>query len=267
MTLSVGSLFSGIGGLDIGLERTGAEVLWQVEVDGFCREQLDRRWKGMDRYDDIRRLDPLRLPPVDLVCGGFPCQPVSLAGLGRGTADERWLWPEFSRALRALGPSFAVVENVPGILVRGWRDVLGDLAEIGYDAEWLPLPASAVGSLQIRERIFIVAYPNGERWGGRSGLFGTGGGPEPANRGEALADADRQRTAQPQGRLGEGGRRPGDRGGGDRETYWSTVPEVGRLVDGFSDRRRWLGALGNAVVPQVAEWIGRRIVEHAEVGE
>jgi len=136
MRLTVGSLFSGIGGLDLGLERAGMTVRWQVEQDAWCQRVLAKHWPDVPRYGDIKTIDWTEVEPIDLVCGGFPCQPVSLAGKRRAQDDPRWLWPEFARCLRVLRPRFALLENVPGLLSAGFGDVLGDLAALGYDAEW-----------------------------------------------------------------------------------------------------------------------------------
>lgn len=160
MTLTVGSLFSGIGGLDLGLEWAGMETRWQVENDPFCQTILNKHWPDIPLYGDIHDLDPAELEPVDLICGGFPCQPVSLAGKREAQNDPRWLWPEFFRIVRFLRPSYVLVENVPGLASAGMGDVLGDLASIGFDAEWESFPAAAVGAPHLRYRIFIVAYPN-----------------------------------------------------------------------------------------------------------
>src|SRR6266576_2094213 len=99
-----GSLFAGIGGLDLGLERAGWTCRWQVEINPFCRRILAQHWPTVERYGDIRTLDLERVERVDLICGGFPCQPVSVAGKRLAQADARWLWPEFSRVVRALRP-------------------------------------------------------------------------------------------------------------------------------------------------------------------
>jgi len=156
---TVGSLFSGIGGFDLGLERAGFEIRWQVEIDPYCLRVLERHWPDVKRYGDIREVDPHELERVTLLAGGFPCQPVSVAGKRLGQDDPRWLWPEFARFVRALRPSFVLVENVPGLLIRGMGDVLGDLAACGYDAEWQVLPDGAFGAPHLRERVFLVAYP------------------------------------------------------------------------------------------------------------
>lgn len=166
-----GSLFAGIGGIDLGLERAGWTCKWQVENDPYCLAVLRKHWPNIPKFGDVKQLDGSELEPVDLICGGFPCQPVSCAGKRKAQADERWLWPEFARIIRMVRPRFVLVENVPGILSanggRAMGEVLGDLAACGYDAEWNRLSATSVGAPHLRERIFIVAYTVGERWRGR----------------------------------------------------------------------------------------------------
>jgi DNA (cytosine-5)-methyltransferase 1 len=163
--VTVGSLFAGIGGFDLGFERAGFEIKWQVEIDPFARRVLEKHWPNVQRYEDVRTLNSPE--PVDVVCGGFPCQPHSLAGRRGGSADERDLWPEFARIIRAARPRWVVAENVPGLLSsdagRFFGTVLGDLAACGYDAEWDCLSASAFGAPHIRERVWIVAHANGSR--------------------------------------------------------------------------------------------------------
>lgn len=160
---SVGSLFSGIGGIDLGLERAGWKVKWQIENDPFCRLVLKKHWPNIRQYGNIKRVK--RLDPVDLVCGGFPCQPVSVAGRRKGQKDKRWLWPEFARILGLVRPRFVLVENTPGLLSLGMGEVLGDLALLGYDAEWHCIPAAAAGAPHLRYRVFIVGYAKRSRLG------------------------------------------------------------------------------------------------------
>jgi len=112
--MKVGSLFAGIGGLELGLERAGMEVVWQVEIDDFCNRVLEKHWPNVKRYRDVREVGKHNLEPVDLICGGFPCQPVSQAGEKRAQEDDRWLWPEFARTVRELGPNFVLVERELG---------------------------------------------------------------------------------------------------------------------------------------------------------
>jgi len=156
--MSIGSLFSGIGGLELGLERAGVgHVMWQAESDPYCAAVLRHRWPHTMRYHDVRAITATTATRVDLVCGGFPCQPVSLAGSRRAQDDERWLWPEFARIVAEIRPAIVVAENVLGLRSAGLRDVLADLAALGFDAEWAALGAFEVGAPHLRRRIFIVA--------------------------------------------------------------------------------------------------------------
>jgi site-specific DNA-cytosine methylase len=160
--LTIGSLFSGIGGLELGLEHaTGGRVCWQVERDAWCRDVLAKHWPDAVRYDDVCTVNGL--PAVDLICGGFPCQDVSLAGKRAGFAGERSsLWREYRRIIADVGPRLVFVENVPGLLTAddGWAfgEVLGDLAALGFDATWDVFRASDVGAPHRRERLFLLAY-------------------------------------------------------------------------------------------------------------
>ena len=225
MTLAVGSLFSGIGGLDLGLERAGMEVRWQCEIDPYCRKVLAKHWPDIPCYDDVRNL-PDDIEPVDLICGGFPCQDISIAGVGAGLEGEHsGLWAYFAGAVSRLRPRYVLVENSPALPVRGLGEVLSDLAGLGYDAEWDCIPASAVDAPHLRARTWILAYPAGER----NGLPET-----------ALLP-----------------RRQSSVHGG----WWASEPGVVRVAHGIPSRVDRLRALGNAVVPQIPELIGRAILE------
>ena len=133
--LRYGSLFSGIGGIDLGMDLAGFECAWQVEVDDYCRQVLETHWPGVPKYKDIYDVKGSALEPVDILCGGFPCQPVSVAGKRSGVDDERWLWDEFYRLICEVRPRWVVAENVPGLLSanagRAFAGVLRDLAEGG----------------------------------------------------------------------------------------------------------------------------------------
>src|SRR5215831_9561802 len=156
--LTVGSLFDGIGGFDLGFQRAGFDIRWQVEIDPFCRRVLAKHWPDVQRFEDVRTAGAHNLSVVDVLCGGFPCQPHSLAGRRGGSQDERDLWPEFARLIRELRPRWVVAENVPGLLSsdagRFFGNILRDLAESGYDAEWDCLPASVFGAPHRRDRIW-----------------------------------------------------------------------------------------------------------------
>jgi DNA (cytosine-5)-methyltransferase 1 len=166
-----GSLFAGIGGIDLGLERAGWIPRWSVEWEPFPGEILAHRWPDVARYQDVTKIDPGELEYVELIAGGFPCQPISQAGQRRAQDDARWLWPDFLRIVRGVGPRFVVVENVRNLLrVAGGSamgEVLGGLADAGYDAEWDLLSARDVGAPHRRERVFLraerIREPGGDR--------------------------------------------------------------------------------------------------------
>ena len=232
--LTVGSLFAGIGGFDLGFQRAGYIIRWQVEIDPFCRKVLAKHWPNVKRYDDVRTVGS-NLERVDVICGGFPCQDISLQGDGAGLAGERsGLWREFHRIIDLLRPRYVLLENVAALLGRGIDRVLGDLASIGYDAEWECLEASAFGAPHTRNRIWLVAYPRGN---GIQGVF-QGSIPrlaefswfENVRRIEDL----RERSELPPSLI---------RGSGDGIPDWM-------------DR---LSGCGNAVIPGIVEWIAKRI--------
>ncbi len=199
----LGSLFSGIGGIDLAFERAGFKVAFQVEIDEFCQKVLQRHWPDVPRYGDIRAVTGRDLPAVDVLAGGFPCQPVSVAGRRKAQADERWLWPEFARLIGDLRPRFVFLENVPGILTAGGADVVTDLAALGYDAQWGIVAASDVGAPHRRERWWCVAYTH--EYGRRQEFTGNQDGI--TSRRLELAYCNGARQSQPQrGLYGIGGR-------------------------------------------------------------
>jgi DNA (cytosine-5)-methyltransferase 1 len=208
-TMTIGSLFSGIGGLELGLQMAGCgPVLWQCDADPFARAVLAQHQPGVRIYEDVRDINAAA-QPVELVCGGFPCQPHSLAGRRKGTADARWLWPEFKRVIGAVRPSLVFIENVPGLRTTGLRDVLVDLSRLGFDAEWDCFSAAEVGAPHIRRRLFVLAYSDrlalGLQHGRSRGASGAG---------EAVARLDGldRNVANPvrAGRRSEKGRSIGD---------------------------------------------------------
>lgn len=266
--LTVGSLFTGIGGLDLGLERAGMTVAWQAEIDPYCCQVLNRHWPAVPNLGDVTTINWEDVPRVDVLTGGYPCQPFSLAGRRDGEYDPRHLWPYVRDAVSVLRPRWVLLENVTGHLTLGFGRVLGELAEIGYDAEWDCLPAAAFGAPHRRDRVFIVAYPNRSRV--REEPVGERRGEHPV---EFVADGTNRTVADTNSKVGCGtwgasekvfrqetfqrsGRRCGSSGG-----HWAVEPDVGRVAHGVPNRVDRLRALGNAVVPQVAEHIGRLIVE------
>jgi DNA (cytosine-5)-methyltransferase 1 len=269
VTLTFGSLFTGIGGMDLGLERAGMRCAWQVECDSYARTILRKHWPDVPKWGDVRTAGADRLARVDLICGGFPCQDISGAGTGAGLEGERsGLWFHFARIVRELRPRFVLVENVALLRRRGLDVVLGNLAESGFDAEWDCIPAAAVGAPHRRDRLFIVAtrradVANADRL---SGL----GAAHDDDREEPLGDNAHGRSADVANASGDGlegvfvpwaAARAVLRSGGDR---WTPEPDVGRVVDELPARVDRLRGLGNAAVPAVVEAIGRRIVAYAE---
>ncbi len=285
-SLTVGSLFSGIGGLELGLERAGMKTIWQVEKNEYARKVLTKHWPQATRYEDVKDVGAKNLAPVDLICGGFPCQDISNAGKRAGLEGKRsGLWSEFHRIVDELRPPWVLIENVAALRSRGLSRVLSDPASSGYDAEWDGLPASAFGAPHRRDRLFVVAYSQRislRLQQGRScWQSGTG-----ASQGQP----------QPRGSIFEGGRRVGDGGeqvppsnadgsgleerrieasreeltaperGGLRPNPWAVEPDVGRVAHGVPKRVDRLRCLGNAVVPQVAQYIGALIVAAAGGG-
>jgi DNA (cytosine-5)-methyltransferase 1 len=391
-----GSLFSGIGGLDLGLERAGWECRWQVEIDEWRRSRLAVRWPGVRRWDDVRTFlaDTSREPTqcvagkaggqgrqqsdtlasktvrqgdrtagpegiepccgdvrtfladadkrckpageavqpggertrlcredwrVDLIAGGFPCPPVSVAGRRLGVSDDRWLWPEFRRVVATLRPRAVLIENVPGLLSidfgRIFGAILADLDSLGYVGWWHCVGAAHVGAPHIRDRVWVVAYAANVVGVDVSRVRQNAGAEKSQIRphhleqfggcGNSSSDADGGRCQgqrlpehgaeqRPSGRQPDGLRTGGRGDGADASDatgerlekrdgtrslqedadpatpapeWWDTEPPLGRLVDGDADRlaRRHnslaLAALGDAVVPQVAEFLGRRLIE------
>lgn len=249
--LTVGSCFSGIGGLELGLEWTGGfETKWQIEYDPFASKVLEKHWRNVPRFQDIKEIDAGSLEPVDLVCGGYPCQPFSIAGRRRGEKDPRHLWPEMFRIIRHLRPRYALLENVPNHLSLGFDGVLGDLAEIGFDAEWDCIPAAAVGADHLRDRIFVLAYPASER----GGIF------------RCLAPTTDHPFGPLQNSWGEK-RNPRDctlvglRTDSLRRAFESGIFP---MAHGVPNRSHRLRCIGNSVVPQVAQALGEMILKYEE---
>ena len=154
--MKVGSLFTGYGGLDIAV---GGDLAWYSEIDKPACKVLQTHYPNVPNLGDITKIDWAQVEPVDVITGGYPCQPFSHAGLRKGKNDERHLWPYVRDAIDALRPRYAILENVAGHLTLGFADVLADLATIGYDAEWGIIRASDVGAPHGRKRLFIIAYP------------------------------------------------------------------------------------------------------------
>lgn len=222
--LRVLSLFAGIGGFDLGLERTGEfEIVAQCEIDPFCQRVLAHHWPKVPRYDDVRTLTAKRLAAdgiaVDFICGGFPCQDVSeakqgAAGIG---GDRSGLVFDVLRLTEEIRPKGLLLENSRRLRSRGLDQILRRLDALGYDAEWHVLPASAVGAPHFRPRLYVVAYPHGQ---------------PPIWPAVSWAQCD----------------------------PWPAEPELPRVAHGVPDQPLFRHAFGNAVVPRIAELIGRAII-------
>lgn len=284
MTLTVGSLFSGIGGIDLGLERAGMTVKWQSEIDPFASKVLKKHWPDIPNLGNIKEIDWSKVEPVDLIAGGYPCQPFSTAGKRQGENDPRHLWPYFRNAISAIRPQFALLENVRGHLSMGATTVIGDLAQIGYDCEWQVVSAASVGAPHRRDRIIIVAYPQGECGDVVNDYSGSSMGPKTMqqsrndSRAENLANTKKSHIDDlPNNvsvRYGKHGFSPNlaaqgriwrhDNGRTERYVgwqWWEVEPNMGRMANGVPSRVDRLRGLGNAVVPQVAEYVGRLILQ------
>ena len=343
--MKVLDLFSGIGGFALGLEAAGFETVAFCEIDPYAQKVLKKKWPGVPIYEDVRRITADRLVSdgirVDVITGGFPCQDISTAGRQAGIDGERsGLWAECARLLGEIRPSYAIFENVTNLLNGDGGDwfkrVLWDISSVGYDAEWHCIPASAIGAHHHRDRVWIVAYPNGDSQprsavnagevytpsllANPSGIkrepgsqeqrvlrkmqedgpifnkscrrskahaklsanTNSGGvrqeqepwpecerAPLPELNGEAqsLAHASSQglQGGQEAGNNGEDRQEPRNqlitRLSGIQGGVWEVEPNVGRVANGVPARTHRLRCLGNAVVPQIPELIGRQIME------
>jgi DNA (cytosine-5)-methyltransferase 1 len=314
MTLTVGSLFSGIGGLDLGLERAGMEVIWQSEIDPYACRVLNKHWPKVVNHGNIKEIDWTRVERPDVICGGYPCQPFSTAGQRKGEDDPRHLWPWVRECISVLRPRYAILENVQGHLSLGGTTVLREITELGYDAEWRVVSAASVGANHRRNRLIIVAYPqskygnvgnNNSRVSARSKTLSELGNNSGA---KAMADANDAGSGTPGRSMDRneptdfqewnehdtwnGASRRGSEmadtpsprreafnletqsDGAENAIYaylrarrlhewWQIEPDVGRVANGVPARVDRLRTLGNAVVPQLAETIGRLVMAHA----
>ena len=287
--MKVLDLSAGIGGFTLGLERAGFETSAFCEIDPYAQKVLKKNWPKVPIYDDVREITAERLASdgirVDVITGGFPCQDISVAGKQAGIEGERsGLWTECARLIRELQPRYAIFENVPNLLNGergGWfKRVLWDISALGYDAEWHCIPASELGAHHKRDRVWIMAYPNGddrrrecstESYRREPWLESGSGGERQLER-QATSDVADTIYERLQGRLSRGkNTQRQDKLGYIRcgstayrqqtESQWDIEPNVGRVANGIPSRTHRLKCLGNAVVPQIPELIGRAICD------
>jgi DNA (cytosine-5)-methyltransferase 1 len=256
--------------MDLGLERAGMKVVYHSEIDPYACRVLRKHWPDVPNLGDIKLIKWKELDHVDVIAGGYPCQPFSNAGKRKGKEDPRHLWPYVFDAIRELRPRYALMENVRGHLTLGFGDVLADLASCGYSAEWQIIPASSVGAPHRRDRLFFVAYPDGER-SHRTEIYADETGKSSLSNapgcGQTMAHAEscdeRESESYCLGEIFGETPKSGESScrGGSEQHRWETEPDVGRVAHGVPARVDRLRGLGNAVVPQVAEFVGRKIME------
>jgi DNA (cytosine-5)-methyltransferase 1 len=291
-------LFSGIGGFSLGLERAGMETVAFCEIEEYPKRVLAKHWPDIPIYNDVRtltkeRLDADGIGPIDVISGGYPCQPFSNAGKRRGKEDHRHLWPEVNRLISELRPTWFIGENVAGHVSMGLDQVLSDLEGQGYTWETFIIPACAVDAPHRRDRVWIAANSLGSGVRANAGAHGAGSAKsaklqqengeslpddiEPARQVVANSDSKRgdRSSAQQREDWGEkfkgnnnvaddgcgGSERPrGEVSSSQRPARWIAEPGVGRVANGIPSRVDRLKGLGNAVVPQIPEIIGRAIM-------
>ena len=287
--LNVLDLFSGIGGFSLGLERAGMQTVAFCECEPFCQSVLRRHWPEVPIYDDVKTLTAERLTAdgitVDLICGGFPCQDISVAGKGAGISGSRsGLWMEYARLIGELKPAFAIIENVPRLRTLGADRVLADLEELRYACEPIVVGAIHAGAPHKRLRAWLVAHAIGGQLRQQPGRRS---GPRRAKETFATQHGTERSMAEPAESVGQREGWPRRSSGVDQGIQdtagtladtnseqmerpsiaraqcrpWDVEPDVGRVVDGLpailvEDELR---ALGNAVIPQIPEAIGRAI--------
>lgn len=269
--MKVLSLFSGGGLGDYGLELAGMEIVGQVEIDSYCQKILKLRWPTVPKWGDIRNVKGEEIikqcGAIELISGGFPCQPFSVAGKQKGKNDERNMWPEMFRLIREIKPTFVLAENVPGIVKPYLDTVINDLESINY--AWLPLliPACAIGAPHKRERLWIIAYSESVRT--QRGIFKQDKNAESRSNGNSQSLANTSRTRLP-GRESEYNTRNNNKNQQERKKtwceiggysrFWSIESSVGRVANGITNRVDRLKLLGNGQVVQVVQYIGEQIM-------
>lgn len=285
---TIGSLFSGIGGMEVGLESTGRfRTIWFSENDDYASAVLRKHWPSIPNLGDITKIDWRQVECPDVLTGGFPCQDISNAGKRKGITGERsGLWKEYLKAISILRPKFVIAENVSALRQRGLSTVLCDLAQVGYDAVWHCVPASHVGAPHRRDRIFILAYPHSdgfrfegyeqasgqnkisEEWKAPAGGEWKGLEHEACKSGTVVQNSvsDGSTSSKMANAISIGSIEESDRWSdqscmGKESSWWAVEPCVGRMADGIPNRVDRIKCLGNAIVPQVAAYVAGLALE------
>jgi len=279
-------LFSGIGGFSLGLEKVGFKTIAFCEREEYCRMLLQKHWKGVKIYNDIKKLEAKDIKePVDILTGGFPCQPYSVAGKQKGTNDDRYLWPEMFRVIKEVKPTFIIAENVRGLINiqdgMVFETVCSDLESEGFEIQTFIIPAAGVGAPHKRERVWIVGY---SKYNGSL----TSKIKRRNDKINDRAEEGENTTLEPERTSRSGNNvtmensgcelyeRSSIRGKDEDETRkeitnqhqrssstswrsWEFEPDVGRVANGVPGRAHRLRGLGNAIIPKIAEEIGRSI--------
>lgn len=274
--LSHGSLFSGIGGFDLAAQWMGWSNIFQVEKDDWCRKVLAKNFPKTERFADIKDFTGYEYTNrIDVISGGFPCQPFSVAGQRKGKDDDRYLWEEMLRVIATIKPTYVVGENVTGIIGLALDTVLSDLETQDYTTETFIIPACSKNAWHRRDRVWIVAYANSigrqdeQKENGKSICNGERNNPiEKQGRGEQQCRISKSSSVFPNtassGQSGQGecsiGFSSTENGKGETDNafsngfngQWATEPGLGRVAYGIPNRMDRLKGLGNAIVPQVA---------------
>ena len=304
-------LFSGIGGFSLGLEATGEfETVAFCDYEPFCQKVLRKHWEEVPIYGDIKELtyEKLRadgIDKIDIITGGYPCQPFSVAGNKKGEQDPRHLWPEYFRLVKECRPTWVIGENVGGHIKLGLDTVLKDLESEGYSTRTFSISAASIGANHKRERVWIVANSNDRLSNGKNEEVRTGrntfnnGSSDMANSGserleghrreyelredseegkvsrssENVANSERIRQQGSRKPIGPGntetnsnGKTSGfNHGSEGEEGWWDVEPNVGRVAHGISNRVDRLKSLGNSLIPQIPYYIGQSIIKSGEI--
>lgn len=291
MTLNVLDLFAGIGGFSLGLERSGMKTVAFCEQDQACKEVLKKNWPTIPIFSDVRTLnkkclEKSNIPKIDIITAGFPCQDVSnLNTHGKGLKGEKsGLWKEAKRLIEELKPRYALIENVANLRTRGLAQIIKDLWSIGYECEWHIIPASLFSDCpHQRERIWILAYPSGQRLNQCKPNKSTSessaiinyylsmqllkNGIERLEKSKGKDFSNRQEKEKSQGVFSSEGKGYCGHDIEELNKHWKTQSSVPRMVNGLSKKlvranTQRIKQLGNTVVPQIPELIGRAILHH-----